>query len=208
MEAISPEQIFNPYIVLAMHKNTSVEVVEQLISHFDMQTPQGNEVQLIKVAREFYSLKFGHSTPSVDLWRGKNQSTGLVSCFDNDFLYPCYVRDAMTESLAILNFHVLAVAETASVSMAHYAAICLPAKVPSSIQDFLKPHKDIKDFFTFLVEQIQHSQEEILGLTEACLHPIHRRLSDALPGADAEGMEAFELPTIRPHLSKSIGLSD
>ncbi|NDB84874.1 MAG: hypothetical protein EB127_19515, partial [Alphaproteobacteria bacterium] len=38
------------------------------------------------------------------------------------------------------------VAETASVSMAHYAAICLPAKVPSSIQDFLKPHKDIKDF--------------------------------------------------------------
>jgi len=84
MEAISHGKVFNPYIVLAMHRNTSVEVVEDLICHFDMQTPHGNEVQLINLIREFLALKFGHSVPSVELWRAKNPSLEISSRFNDD----------------------------------------------------------------------------------------------------------------------------
>ena len=208
MEAISHGKVFNPYIVLAMHRNTSVEVVEDLICHFDMQTPHGNEVQLIDLIREFFALKFGHSVPSVELWRAKNPSLEISSRFNDDSIYAYYVRDAITESLAILNFHVLAVAESAATSTAHYAAICLPQTIPNSIRDFLKPYTDLKEFLSFIAVQINHAQDEILGLTETLLNPANRRMNDALLDGYGEGADGFVLPAIKPHSSKSIGLRD
>jgi hypothetical protein len=208
MEDISPGQIFSPYVVVAMRDDSTIDLAEALCTHFEIQVPQGQEVQLLKAVNDYYSRHNPYSQYNIANWRSKSPSLVLSKWFRERSLDAYFIRDSLTESVAALTFHTLAVTQSASDSLAEHASICLPKKLPDSLEEFMGEHHQLQRRLVWLSGHLIDVQDLLLAYLHGLLNPAGLRLGDELPPVRSELTETFELPAIKPSSGKSIGLHD
>jgi len=208
MEAISYGQIFSPYVVIAMRDDATVDLAEALFTEFEIQVPQGQEIQVLKAVTDYYSRHKSYTEYNIANWRPKRPGLVLSKWFRERSVDAYFIRDSLTESLAALTFHTLAVTQSASDSMFEYASICLPKKLPASLSEFVGEHREVQKMLFYLSSHLIDAQDDLLGYLNGLLNPAGVRLGDELPPVKSEVTDTFELPAITPSSGKSIGLRD